>query len=249
MSKRDKGAAAEEGGDERWLITYADLVTLLFALFIVLFANSDIDEGKFGPTRQAIQKAFSVGIFSSDEEDPHLAGGPPISTELGQRPESDFQLLNDQVTVAALELGLQDNVTVTLTDDTVTISLSDNLIFEPASAVVSERAVGLLGRLAETLRDMTNVVRIEGHTDSIPVNSGAFATNWELSTGRATSVLRFFAEEAGVDASRLHAAGFADQQPVADNSTPEGRARNRRADIVILYPTASPAESQGGDEE
>ena len=248
MSKREKrGGAAEEGGDERWLITFADLMTLLFALFLVLFASAEPSGEKFARTAAQLNDAFDVTILGGKGGQSTLFDhlGDSVTPPLGKHQASDFQVVSDELAVATLALGVVDQVQVRLSDEGVVISLSNNLLFAPASASISARAPGVLATLGGILGRLDNAIRVEGHTDDIPVNSGVFASNWELSTERATAVLRYFVEQGSLAPERVHAAGFAEFQPIADNSTPEGRAQNRRADVVIIYPpSAAPAEPE-----
>lgn len=259
MSRREKGGGGggEEGPDERWLITFADLMTLLFALFLVLFASADPSGEKFARTASQLNEAFDVDILGGDGGTSaifdHL--GDSLLPPLGTNRAADFQVLSDELAVTTLELGIPDQVQVRLLDDGVVISLSDNLLFAPASAAINERAPVVLDRIAEVLGEMDNAIRIEGHTDDIPVNSGAFVSNWELSTARATAVLRYFVDRGAMAPERVHAAGFAEFRPIADNTTPDGRAQNRRADVVIMYdandlpePLESPVAGLFGEE-
>ena len=167
--------------------------------------------------------------------------GSTVVPPLGTTPESDFQVVSDGLTSTTLRLGVVEQVSVHLSDEGVVVTLSNNLLFGPASAAINEGATAVLDRLAGLLGRLENEVRVEGHTDDIPpTNSEAFASNWELSTARATAVLRYVQDAGGLAPSRLHAAGYAEFQPVADNGTPGGRAQNRRADVVIVY---TPAEA------
>ncbi len=239
MSRRKKHAEEAHDGSERWLITFADLMTLLFALFIVLFASAEPSGEKFARVAEQISSAFDVGILGggADQQQSLFDGqGGGLTPSFGQSPEGDFQILSEDVTTKALELGVYDQVQVQLTDDGVVISLSNNLLFGPASATITERATPFLNHLTTTLSELPNDIRVEGHTDSIPPNTDQFPTNWELSTSRATAVLRYQSETAGIAAARMHASGFADTDPAANNDLPAGRAQNRRADVVILYP-------------
>lgn len=248
MSRRKRRrAAAESDGSERWLITFADLVTLLFALFIVLFASAEPSGEKFARTAASLRNAFDSNIFGSGsgggESSIFDESGRTIVPDFGDSKTQDVQLLSDELTEAALELGVFNQVQVSVSDDGIVISLADNLLFSPAEATISEDALPILERISALLARGDNEVRIEGHTDNIPVNSGDFSSNWELSTARATAVLRHLVGEGGVDPTRIHAAGFAEFQPIADNGTADGRSQNRRADVVILYPPA--AETNG----
>jgi chemotaxis protein MotB len=145
--------------------------------------------------------------------------------------------VTEDLSTFAAETGIIGKIQVRSSADGVTISLADDLLFASGNATLRPGSQDVLQRLAVLLGSLPNEVRVEGHTDNVPVNGGDFATNWELSTTRATTVLRYLTEEAGLDASRMSVAGYAETHPVGDNATPEGRALNRRADIVIVYPT------------
>ena len=237
---RRRHKAAHRGSHERWLITYADLVTLLFALFIVLFANSDVNEGKFGKAAESIRRAFDIGIgvIGGAGSQPGIfpEGAGSLVPSVGQVTANDIQIVGKQLSALTENSGYLEQVQVTTQNGQITVSLSSNLLFSPASAILSEKAKPFLLKLGTLLATLPNEIRVEGHTDNIPVTSGEFPTNWELSTARATAVLRFLMDEAGVKPERVYAAGFGDTRPIADNGTPEGRAHNRRADIVIIYP-------------
>ncbi len=246
MSARRKHKEEHSEGGERWLITYADLVTLLFAVFIVLYAGSNSDEERFGRTAEGIRQAFDVGlgVLSGGGSDPGVfeEGGDavPLPTVQGN---SDAEPVLREVNALAQSHGLSGQVNVRLEEGRLIIALANDLLFDAASASIDEQAITFLSDLGGVLVDLPQPIQVEGHTNSVPINTEAFPSNWELSTARATAVLRFLVEQAGVSASRIHAAGFADQRPIADNVSAEGRAANRRANVVILFPPDELAES------
>ena len=240
MSRRAKPHAEEP--DERWVLSYADLVTLLFGLFILLFASADQNREKFFQLATGLSTAFNVPINDGRMTDsPFFEGGTGILPEFSTREmtiENDLAFIRAQVRELSIEGGVLGQILVTRDEDRIVIRLADNLLFPSASADIRTEALPLLDIVAAVVNGLDNALRIEGHTDSIPVATERYPTNWELSSARATAVLRRL-EEAGVDPERMHAAGWGQYQPVAENATPEGRAINRRADIVILYPSAS----------
>jgi chemotaxis protein MotB len=248
VSRRGKGADHGEEADERWVISYADLVTLLFGFFILLFASADQNRDKFFQLATGLSEAFNVPINEGNtDESPLFDGGTGVLPDRSQRDitlDEDLAFLRARVREQSIEAGVLGKILVTSDGDRIVIRLADNLLFPSASADIRTEALPLLDIVAAAVSDIGNELRIEGHTDSIPIVTERYATNWELSSARATAVLRRL-EEAGVEPARMHAAGWAEFQPVADNSTPEGRALNRRADIVVLYPAAS--VDAGGD--
>lgn len=237
MSRKAPDAPKAEN-HERWIVSYADMVTLLFALFVVLYALSDSNPRKLLLVQQSLDRAFSVGVLNGNSGNSAVfenAGGltPAIGEIKTRNMITISQTLGDFTKAAHLE----NKVQVRQTADSITISLADNLLFSSGSAELKPGSQEVLAEIAAVLRELPNNVRIEGHTDNVPVNSGDFPTNWELSGARATTVLRFLAEGAGMPVTRLTFGGYADTRPLGDNATAEGRALNRRADIVILYPT------------
>ena len=233
----------EDGGghDERWVISYADLVTLLLGFFIILYASAEVDMQRFEQLSVAFSQAFNVdvnaGQGSTDGTTVFEAGNGfmPNST-LESILEEDVLRIRAQIDQAAYDAGITPGqVEVIRSSDSVVLRLSDSLLFTSASAQVRPEALPLLDVVAEVLRSLPNEVRIEGHTDNVPVGTAAYPTNWELSSARATSVLRYLVESAGVEPSRMVAAGYGEFAPIATNATPEGRALNRRADIVLVY--------------
>jgi chemotaxis protein MotB len=237
MSRKAPEAAPPEN-HERWIVSYADMVTLLFALFVVLFAISDSNPRKLLLVQQSLDRAFNVGVLSG------VSGGSPIFETGGGMSPGFNQIQSQNLADISRTLGeyagskgLEGKIQVRRDADSITISLQDNLLFASGSAALKPGSQEVLAEVGRLLRQLPNLIRIEGHTDTVPVNSADYPTNWELSGARAATVLRFLNESAGLAHARLTLAGYADTRPVADNATAEGRALNRRADIVILYPT------------
>lgn len=213
------GAEAVEGRD-RWLISYADLVTLLFALFVVLFAAADRERAR------AISHSLAAEFGEAETTAPASGGGVlPGSTRLEREEEAINRAFANNPALAS-------RARVTRTDKGLVISLAEAGFFAPGQADLRDDALSLTDALADALRDDDAQLRVEGHTDSQPISNSRYPSNWELSTARAANVLaRLRARD--IASSRLSVAGYADERPVADNSTPEGRAQNRRVDIVV----------------
>jgi len=232
---------------ERWIVSYADMVTLLWALFVVLYAISDSNPRKLLIVSQSIDRAFNVGILSGA-----TSGSPIFDTGGGLAPGFDevrsknFAAISASLDDFSAKKDISSKVQVKMDTDSVVISLSDNLLFDSGSAELRPGSQDVLLAVADEVRELPNPLRIEGHTDNVPVNNPDFATNWELSSARASTVLRFLNEEGGIPLSRLLGAFFADTRPIASNSTAEGRALNRRAAIVIVYPTQEDLERATG---
>jgi chemotaxis protein MotB len=219
---RIKLRGAEPEGDagaqrDRWLISFADLMTLLFALFVVLYAAADHERGR------AVAEALAGQISASG------AAGGGNGVLPGSQSVVEAQRAVERVLLLNQSLGAR----VTANEQGFVISLAEAGFFAPGEAVVSQEARALLQELAETLRQTEMSIRVEGHTDARPIATARYPSNWELSSGRASAVLAELVAH-GVPSSRLSVAGYASEKPLADNSTPEGRALNRRVDLVVL---------------
>ena len=223
---------------ERWIVSYADMLTLLFALFVVLYATSDANPKKLQTVKYSIDQAFSVGVLQgSNGASPIFNTGGGLTPSIDEIKSKNFEGLAKTLGSFARLNGLENKITIRSDVDSITISLADNLLFDSGNADLKPGAQDVLAQVASALVGLPNALRIEGHTDNVPVNSPDFATNWELSGARASRVLRFLESAGPLVPDRISLAGYADTRPVAANATSEGRALNRRADIVIVYPT------------
>ncbi len=235
-----KPAEAEPENHERWVLSYADLVTLLLGFFIILYATAEIDVGKFEAIAHGLSVAFNVEVKEgADEGSPIFEGGTGIMPgALNASPiDRDLELIRTGIRESAEAEGVAPaSFVVTRDEQNIIIRLADNLLFPSASSAIRPEALTLLDVVGAVVADLPNPIRIEGHTDNVPVGTERYPTNWELSSARATAVLRYLVEAGGIDPGRVFAAGYAEFRPTAPNLTPEGRALNRRADIVVVYP-------------
>jgi chemotaxis protein MotB len=247
---------------ERWLVSYADFITLLFAFFVVLYSSSQVDKRRVGRLAQAIQVAFQeLGVFQTsntkvpveddnalpfekvqivENVDHHqdlrrfvnpMTGALSSSHDDSALPEVQQQL------ESALSPEIQRHeVTISMRPDGLVVSLEEIGFFDSGTATIREGSLGAIGRLAAVLRQRPENLRVEGHTDNVPIHNSQFASNWELSTYRATEITRLFIARYALGANRLSAAGYAEYHPVASNDTAPGRAQNRRVDVVVLTP-------------
>lgn len=273
----------EHENHERWLISYADFITLLFAFFVVMYSVSSVNEGKYRVLSDALVAAFrssarsvepiQVGELSKSSKQPGLIKGlvdqsgslheydqkslSPFKTEksnAGYKGESQPPDSGDNVAkrggreaidemANALEKSMskliqQDLIAVRRNDLWVEVEIKTSILFPSGSALLQQEALPILSEIAKILKDFPNPIRVEGFTDSIPINTLAFPSNWELSAGRAASVVHLFTKE-GVEPRRMAAIGFGEYRPIADNSTPDGRNKNRRVVILILESAAA----------
>lgn len=250
MSRKKKH---EHVNHERWLVSYADFITLLFAFFVVLFASSQANKAKQTELSAAMQTAFSpMGIFEPHSKTPPLTNNhsappvtvpaamplplPSVQMETAEETEKHLnKLLAEQVAAGRIPPG---SLTMRITAEGLVISLHEIGFFPSGSAEIRAASIPMLSSLAATLP--AGPLRIEGHTDNVPIHTIQFATNWELSTARATAIARLLLERGPINPANLSAAGYAEFHPIASNSTAEGRAQNRRVDIILLRrPAAS----------
>jgi chemotaxis protein MotB len=232
-----KKKAAKAENHERWLITYADLITLLLVFFIVLYAGSQEDSKKFAILAQGLRSAFNNPSNSGAGGQSAVFTGSGASDQGGvSQQQVDFQAIQSLIQQLSQKKGLGDAIHVREAPDEIDIDLTSDLLFPSGGADLRTEAGPALDAVAQAIKDKPNQIRIEGHTDNIPINTVQFNSNWELSAGRATAVLRYLVESDGLPADHLFAAAYADTHPVADNSSADGRAQNRRAEIVLLYP-------------
>lgn len=240
MSRRSKGHP-EEHPDERWVISYADLVTLLLGFFIILYATADANQVKMEALARGLADAFNVGVNEGEAGESIFEGGTGIVPERNSAGVMDFDIerIRSLIEEQAFEAGVEGQILVSRDEDRIVIRLADNLVFPSASSDIRPEALPLLRIVASAVNQTDNEIRVEGHTDNIPLATTRYPSNWELSSARATAVLRLLTEELDVAPARAFAAGYGEYRPIAANLTPEGRALNRRADIVLLYAPAS----------
>lgn len=227
------GSFAPTSNSPGWMLTYGDMVTQILIFFVLLFSFSKVDQGKFGSAMISIQGALGVLPGSTAIVDTGEAGGAgagqPTMTE------ADMGQLEQAQRLIREQLGGTEGVELALEGDRgLVIRMKDSVLFDSGQAELKPAAKTVLDKLAETVKGLPNQIRIEGHTDDRPIHTPQYPSNWELSTARATNVIRYLIERCGLSPKRLSAAGYGEYRPVADNSSEAGRARNRRVDIVLL---------------
>jgi chemotaxis protein MotB len=232
----------EHDNHERWLVSYADFITLLFAFFVVMYALSTVNEGKYRILSNSMVNAFrNVPINTAGEAQVIVPIPPPTQKPgaaaktpdpLKQKQREKMRNVAKDILQVMAPLIEQGKVRVLETSRGVTIEINDSILFSPGQALLQPPLVKAMRAVAEVLAASDFPITIEGHTDNVPINTAQFPSNWELSAVRATTVLRLFAD-AGVTAERLTAIGYADTRPVEPNLLADGRARNRRVTILI----------------
>ena len=244
----------EHVNHERWLVSYADFITLLFAFFVVLFASSQSDKKKQTQLAAAMQSAFTpMAMFEAHSKTPAITTGEAASDSLTPTPIQPPLPTADQLAVQAaateteMSIGKMlaeknpdnrlppDSITMHTTQEGLVISLHEAGFFASGSSEVRPSSMDLLARLAAALP--SGPLRVEGHTDNVPIHTAQFFSNWELSTARATTIARLLLDHPNIHPAALSAAGYAEFHPVASNDTEAGRAQNRRVDIILLRPS------------
>jgi chemotaxis protein MotB len=233
---------------DRWLVSYADFVTLLFAFFVVLYATAQVDRQRAVRLSDAIRSAFQeLGVFQNDGPKPNtLPQHLPMAT-MGATPttaplvpvddavrKEQFNAIRNELESALADEIKRSDVALHMEADGLVVSLREMGFFDSGSASIKPGAESAFGRVAHILREHSCMVRIEGHTDNVPIHTSQFASNWELSTARATGLVRLLIEQYDISAGQLSAAGYAEFHPVSANDNAKGRQLNRRVDVVIL---------------
>lgn len=256
----------EEGHQnaERWLLTYADLITLLMVFFIVLYATSQSDVAKFAQVAASLQKAFNVPVLEGQDK-ASIQGqyGPPVPAESAPAPSIApprkavapplsqielirsglYQAIRDDLQEYAAKHNLENKASVELRHEGVLVTISGELLFNAGRADLQPEAQQVLWVAAARLPGLPNEVRVAGHTDNVPLNTAEFPSNWELSSARALTVLHFMRDQMHIDPARLVALGYGQYRPIVSNDTRESRAKNRRVEILIVDQDAQPEET------
>lgn len=235
----------EHENHERWLVSYADFITLLFAFFVVMYSISSINEGKYKVISQAL-----IGVFNDPERslkpipigderpvtvkpaEPLVKDSEQTDAALAQNSADPLKTIADDVREAFGDLISSNQMTVRGNELWVEIELNSALLFGSGDAMPSDVAFDIVEKVAKILRPFANPVHVEGFTDNLPIRTAQYPTNWELSSARAASIVRLLAME-GVNPGRMASVGYGEYQPVVSNDTADGRARNRRVVLVI----------------
>jgi len=245
---------------ERWLVSYADFITLLFAFFVVLYSISSVNEGKYRVLSDSLMAAFrspqktlmpiqignpakAPNASSAPNQVPAVVIAPNLPLPQLEKKEASgggapasMAEIADRINDALMRLIDEDLIAVRYNDDYVEIEIKSELLFKLGGTALSKEAKDVAAKLAKVLRNFPNLIRVEGHTDDSPIKSTAYPSNWELSAARAGSIVRLFAEQ-GIHPAQLSAVGYAEYRPIEDNATPEGRIKNRRVSVVVLNQT------------
>ena len=254
--RKRKGHEEEHENHERWLVTYADMLTVLMALFIVLFALSVVDKAKFEKFKEGLNGDLGSGAGVLDGGPGLQQSGDRVAVDLqaaitalndkqaraqaAAQETSDLEAAREKIKQALALKGMQKSVQFKIDERGLVVTVvTDDVLFGLGSAALRPKGSAVLDAIAPALKALPNQVTVEGHTDDLPIR-GRYASNWELSTERATSVLRYLLDRHAVPAKRLSAAGYADQRPLTPNVSGAARSANRRVEVIVR---ATPVEA------
>ncbi|WP_062354937.1 flagellar motor protein MotS [Bacillus kwashiorkori] len=248
--KRKKTPPSQNKGAPRWMVTYSDLVTLVLVFFILLFSMSQIDMQKFRAIADSFRDRnifeFYPSAIQLDQPPQQILDGDGDNKELNSmtdaekaEKEADKRLDNllTEVSKYIDENDLQDIIVITRVERGVVLVLPEQILFNTSEAVILNSGLPFLNKVGSLLKDIPNIVKVEGHADGRQINTVQYPSNWELSTARASSVIRYFIEQFNIDPTRFIATGYAETRPVAPNDGPDNWQKNRRVEIVIMDPT------------
>ena len=233
----------EHENHERWLVSYADFITLLFAFFVVMYSISSVNEGKFRTVSDSIKAALNPIVSPATTAVPFTIGqnkAVTVNPTINTVKEPAVRRLREIMRSLKNETQLDIIQVKELANGDIVLTLPDAVLFRPGESRLRPEALPFVQAISEVLIDLDRHVRVEGHTDNVPIATAQFPSNWELSATRAVTVVRTLSEQYGVQADHLTAVGHADSRPLTDNLTPEHRAKNRRVEIVVQEPKPVP---------
>lgn len=222
----------DSDNQDRWIVSYADFVTLLLAFFVVMYSVSSVNEGRYRQVSEALEQAFKPVDSRTDRSSIVPPAVPRPYPTLRDQPVPMGSMANDIRSILD-PLVRAGEVRVTENSRGIAVEINASVLFASGQAELTDASVRTLNSVAQILVRAKNAIEVEGHTDNSPINSPVYPSNWELSTARASRVVRLFAD-AGVAPSRMGAIGYAEYRSIATNETPDGRNRNRRVTVVIL---------------
>jgi chemotaxis protein MotB len=233
MTLKRKKSVEDKENLERWLLTYADLITLLLAFFIILYVFSKQDSKKYDAMTMQLKAIFSGGTGVVDKGG--RTGAQVVEGNIeGPSNVEIRRQLEEQITGVSQAEGQDHNISVITDERGIVIRIMDKAFYDTGKADLKDKARLTLDRIAPVIKSLPNEIRIEGHTDDVPINTAEFKSNWELSVRRATEVVGYLIEKGGLTPKRISAAGYSEYRPVAANDTDANRAMNRRIEIIIV---------------
>ena len=251
----DKKCPECKAGAPEYMLTYGDLVTLLMCFFVLLFAMSSTDAQKFEALMVSFQGSAGIlpGGTSMSQTTMQFEGMPEKSQSSAQTVELEsMEKLKEELQKEIDKGKLSKDVEINVEVRGLVIRLPDNVLFDSGSAEIKQQALISLNTIGQVLNKkeyLNSMIRVEGHTDNVPINSYRYPSNWELSTARSTNVIKYLIASIKVNSGRLSASGYGEYHPIASNADANGRAKNRRVDIVVLSSIEEANSPQGSSDE
>lgn len=251
MAKKRKvngggGGGHDGAGMMRWLLTYADLITLLMAFFVVMYAMSNVDKKKYETLSVSLKQALHVGGSADNliaDRLGQMQMQSPLPTDIQAMENAEFQKIIDKVRNPSAAEELSSTVFI-IDERGLVISFMDTLLFDLGRADLRPNALPVLDRVAGAIKESVILIRVEGHTDDLPIATLQYPSNWELSAARAIAVTRYFITRHGIEPRRLSATGYGESRPLVANTNEENRKKNRRVDIVVLRSAVQALETR-----
>ena len=223
--------------DSNWMTTFSDMMTLLLTFFVLLYSMSTIDAQKFEAAISSLRSNMGILSGGTTISSQPLVNKGSMGSDLSVSPRTNLTAAMQEMQQYVQERDLENQVNMQMTQRGLVVRFTGQILFEVGKADIRDEGSEVLNKVATVLKEMPNNVMVEGHTDNWPIETDEFPSNWELSTARATQVIKYFIEDPGIDPKRLSAAGYSKYRPIKPNDTPENRALNRRVEVVILNTT------------
>ncbi|MCC0627889.1 MULTISPECIES: flagellar motor protein MotB [unclassified Clostridioides] len=221
----------KEENNERWLLTYSDLITLLMIFFVIMYSMSNVDAEKYKQLSQSLNSAFggSAGVIEGGNSKIE-----PGSDNLDSLQNVEFKKVGEEIQKYLNENDMANSVSLKVQDRGLVIRLKDTILFDTGKSIVKDNSRDKIIQIGKMLNEMNSYMRVEGHTDNMSIKNSEFKSNWDLSVMRATNVVQLLIDNAGISPDKLSAVGYGEFRPIAENSSEEGRSKNRRVDIVLV---------------
>lgn len=233
---------------ERWLLTYSDLITLLMIFFVIMYAMSNVDAAKYKQMSESLKVAMGGGktIIGNEDAISVSEDSDKVTEDIEAKGErAKLEQVKSQVDRYLEQNGMKDSVTTKIDERGLVVSLNDTVFFDIGTAEIKPESQKRIIEIGKILNQIDNYIRIEGHTDNIPIRNSQYSSNWQLSSVRAANATEFLIANCGIVPERFSSVGYGEYRPILDNSTEEGRARNRRVDIIIVSSKFNKIENNG----
>ncbi|WP_446898234.1 OmpA/MotB family protein [Clostridium sp. LBM24168] len=247
MKKKKEGKKAD---GLRWMLTYSDLITLLMIFFIVMYSMSQVDQNKYKQISESLSIAMGggksiVGSENTSSVEDRVKEMDTANASVSE--EKKLEQLKKEVDKYLKQNGLSNSVSTQVDERGLIVSINDTLFFDTGKAEIKPGIQTKLIGIGKIVNKLGNLIRVEGHTDNVPISNNQYSSNWQLSCIRAANVTQFLQSKVGISPTKLSAAGYGEYKPIIDNSTEAGRAKNRRVDIIIVNSKFNEIEHDGNN--